>query len=176
MTTWRQQSELAGLFHPEFPDDLQVVVHDGEPRRSQRPPEACWVRVTGIAGTLNAPIATASQSPPFKRAETRTLSRTIFQGVLLNTPHGLTTIRQGAPLLFVRAAGVPHPLQVSDLYLRERVSWGFVPCDKCGADETFDPVSVMAKTRFPTAPAGAVPLMFSAFCLCGGTMTIGAVE
>lgn len=176
MTTWRQHPELAGLFHPEFPDDLQVLVHDGEPRRSQRPPEACWVRVTGIAGTLVSPIAAASQNPPFKRAETRTLSRAIFQGTLLNAPRGLATIRQGGSLLFVRGAGIPHPVQVSDGYLRERVSWGIVPCDACGADETFDPVSVMAKTRFPTAPAGSVPMMFSAFCLCGGRMTIGAVQ
>jgi hypothetical protein len=29
---WRDDPLLKGRFHPDFPDDLQVVVHDGGPR------------------------------------------------------------------------------------------------------------------------------------------------
>jgi hypothetical protein len=34
----------------------------------------------------------------------------------------------------------------------------------------------MAKTRFPDAPGGAVPIAFSAFCVCGGTMMLTLLE
>src|SRR5215471_14876033 len=31
---WREHPLLKSRFHPEFPDDLQVIVHDGGPRLS----------------------------------------------------------------------------------------------------------------------------------------------
>lgn len=49
-------------------------------------------------------------------------------------------------------------------------------CDRCGADQTLDPPTSMARTRFPDAPAGSAPLAFSALCPCGGTMLLALVE
>jgi hypothetical protein len=66
-TPWRGDPDLVGRFHPEYPDNLQVVVHDGEPRRTGRGTEACWVRVTGVHGTLLCPIAAPDSSPPQTR-------------------------------------------------------------------------------------------------------------
>jgi hypothetical protein len=45
---WRKHPALQKRFHPEHADDLQVIVHDGGPRISDRKPELVWVtlRVT----------------------------------------------------------------------------------------------------------------------------------
>ena len=44
---WRSHPKLRGRFHPESPDDVQVLVHDGGPRITDRLPETVWVTVTG---------------------------------------------------------------------------------------------------------------------------------
>ncbi len=33
-TPWRTDPALVDKLHPWYPDDLQVLVHDGEPRRT----------------------------------------------------------------------------------------------------------------------------------------------
>lgn len=43
---WRTDPALSGRFHPDYPDDLQVIVHDGGPRFTEKPPELIWVTVT----------------------------------------------------------------------------------------------------------------------------------
>ena len=172
MTTWRQDPQLEGRFHPQYPDDLQVMVHDGEPRRTQARPEACWVRITGIAGTLHMPIAPADAKPPVAQNAVRWEQRTVYSGTLLNAPHQLTTVRQNDTLAFVYAPGLPHPVLVTHAYGAERSRWCITPCNACGADQTLDPMTTMAKTRFPDAPAGSTPVAFSAFCGCGGTMLL----
>jgi hypothetical protein len=61
---WRADPNLAGQFHAEYPDDLQVLVHDGELRRTKIVPEACWVRVQGVHGLLRMPVAPGDAEPP----------------------------------------------------------------------------------------------------------------
>jgi hypothetical protein len=140
---WRTDPGLRGRFHPQYPDDLQVLVHDGEPRRSGKRTEVCWVRV--VAGDGG-----------------------VYEGELLNQPHGLATVKQGERIRFLSGAGGKHPLYVTAEYLAERDSWEIQPCPNCGLRETLDPPTVMAKTRFPDALADAVPVMFTAHCaLCG---------
>ncbi len=39
---WRSDPLLEGRFHPEYPDDLQVIVHDGGPRLTKNAPELMW--------------------------------------------------------------------------------------------------------------------------------------
>ena len=46
---WRTDPLLAGRFHQNYPDDLQVVVHDGGPRLSVIGPELMWVRLHEVA-------------------------------------------------------------------------------------------------------------------------------
>lgn len=139
---WRTDPGLRGRFHPQYPDDLQVLVHDGEPRRSGKRTEVCWVRiVAGVGG--------------------------VYEGDLLNQPHALATVKQGQRIRFLSGAGGKHPLYVTPEYLAERDSWEIQPCPNCGLHETLDPPTVMAKTRFPES-GDAVPVMFTAHCaLCG---------
>lgn len=173
MTSWRNDPDLAGKLLPQHPDDLQVLVHDGEPRRTQRNPEACWVKITGTAGTLRSPVTTGGGPPgPPTPDRVRWLERTIYTGQLLNQPHQLASVAQGATVRFVHAPGIPHPLLVTQAYEAERGRWAVTPCDRCGADQMLDPPSVMARTRFPDAPPGAEPVAFTAFCPCGGTMML----
>ncbi|MCB9754905.1 MAG: hypothetical protein H6713_33635 [Myxococcales bacterium] len=173
---WRVDRDLAGRFHPQYPDDLQIVVHDGEPRRTGRGPESCWVHTTDVYGALSIPYVAADAQPPFAPATARWRERVVYRGTLLNTPHQLTSVAQGDSVLYLHASGLPQPLMVTEAYLRERGQWSYTPCDRCGADQSLDPPSVMQRTRFPSAPAGAVMLSFSAFCPCGGTMVLGAMQ
>jgi hypothetical protein len=148
---WRDNPTLAGRFHPEYPDDLQVLVHDGGPRLTTTRPEVVWVRANGGAGD-------------------------VFTGRLLNQPHQLTTVKEGDEIRFV-ANGGEHPLMVTDKYLAERANWDVTPCNKCGLGELFDAPSDLVRVVFPDAPAGADAVMqaFTAFCgACGGILLVKA--
>jgi len=173
---WRHDPTLAGQLHPQHPDDLQVIVHDGEPRRTRRAPEACWVTVQRVHGVLRSPVMLANAKPPLRAAAVTWVERTVYAGKLLNAPHQLTSVRQNDTLLLVYTPGLPHPLHVTDAYLAERSQWAFAPCDKCGTDQALDPPTVMARTRFPDTSEDEVPVMFSAFCPCQGTMMLAAIE
>lgn len=170
---WHADPALAGHFHPEHPSDLQVLVHDGEPRRTGRGPEGCWVTVRAVHGALQIPVAPPGAQPPLTRAAVSFVARPVYAGTLLNAPHQLTTARQGDTLLFVTSPGIPHPVRVTEQYIAERSDWTITPCNQCGADQALDPPSIMAQTRFPGAPG--VPVAFSAFCPCGGTMLLGYI-
>ncbi len=175
-TRWRDDPDLAGRFHPNHPDDLQVVVHDGEPRRTKHALEACWVRATHVHGTMRCPIAPENARPPLDATCVEQRERTVYAGTLVNQPHGLTTVREGDTIRFVHVPGIPHPLMVTEAYLQERQQWAFTPCSGCGADQGLDPPTVMARTRFPDAPPGSAPIAFTAICSCGGTMVLATVE
>lgn len=176
MTTWRADPSLQGKFHPQYADDIEVIVHDGEPRRTKRTPEGCWVRVNAQAGALRIPQAPPGTQPPVPAASVQWSERPIYSGTLLNKPHGLTTVREGSTVQFVFAPGLPHPLMITPEYQRERPGWLFVPCNGCGADQGLDPPTTMARTRFPDAPGGSIPIAFTAFCPCGGTMMLTMLD
>jgi hypothetical protein len=145
---WRNDPALQGRFHPEHPDDLQVIVHDGGPRFTKLPPELMWVRVTAAR-----PGA--------------------YIGTLLNPPHGLTSVREGGEVLFICPPGSQHPFRTSEKYLAERPDWDVAPCNKCGFPELFDAPSDLARRVFPDLPPGQVPEMMTAFCpMCGGVQVL----
>lgn len=149
---WRDSPQLKGRFLLDYPDDLQVIVHDGGPRLSQNPAEVVWVRVTGQSGDT-------------------------FRGHVLNQPNNLRGIRQGAEIRFVVADGAEFPVLVTDKYLRERGRWVIHACDKCGFAELFDAPSDLIRVVFPNQPAGAETDMFTAFCpLCGGVQVLEAAD
>jgi hypothetical protein len=142
--TWRTHPKLQGRFHPEFPDDLQVIVHDGGPRLAKAAPEVAWVRVT--------------------EAE-----RDLFTGTLLNQPVGLRSVSAGSSLRFLMDEGRGHPLMVTEKYLLERPDWDITPCTQCGAAELLDAPSDLMRLVLPgRLGPGAVAGWFSAFCTCGG--------
>jgi hypothetical protein len=149
---WRTHPKLKGRFHPEHPDDLQVIVHDGGPRTTERAPESVWVTVTGCDGD-------------------------VFMGQVLNQPTQLRTIQQHQQVRFIMPAGSDHPVLVTEKYLQERPSWRVHPCQKCGFSELFDAPSDLMRVVFPGIPEGAVMDTFTSFCpLCRGVQVIESVQ
>jgi hypothetical protein len=148
MNEWRKHPKLKGKFHPEYPDDVQVLVHDGGPRLTTHRPEGVWVRVTACAGS-------------------------VFTGTVLNQPHQLTSVREGSTIKFIAPEGGQHPLMVTEKYLCERPNWIIHPCQKCGLTELFDPPSDLMRVVFPNVPEGSIMEMFTAFCgACGGVQVV----
>jgi hypothetical protein len=145
---WRTHPKLEGRFLPEHPDDLQVIVHDGGPRITNRLPEAVWVTVTSCDHDL-------------------------FVGRVLNQPSQLRTVQQGQEIRFIMPEGSEHPILVTDKYWREKASWTIHPCQKCGLVDLFDAPSDLMRAVFPNLPEGAVVEGFTSFCpLCGGVQTL----
>src|SRR5512142_1187570 len=95
-TSWRTDPSLAGRFHQDYPDDLQVLVHDGGPRFTRLPPEMMWVHVTEKQGLA-------------------------YAGTLLNVPHQLQSVRKDDKILFLppKDAKFP-PIYTTAAYLAER--------------------------------------------------------
>lgn len=146
---WRTHPRLRGRFQPDFPDDLQVLVHDGGPRITLRQPELVWVRVTG-----------GGESD-------------VFTGLVLNQPQQLSSVKKGQQIRFMVPSGGEYPILIREKYLVERPLWTIHPCQKCGFSEMFDPPSDLIQFAFPKLQAGAVVDIFTATCpLCGGIQTL----
>jgi hypothetical protein len=139
---------LKGKFHPEYPDDVQVLVHDGGPRLTDHRPELVWVRVTACTGS-------------------------VFEGTVLNQPKQLTSIQEGSVITFLVPDDGQHPLMVTEKYLQERPDWIVYPCERCGLTELFDAPSDLMRVVFPDMPEGSIMEMFTAFCgACGGVQVV----
>lgn len=150
--SWRDHPKLKHRFHPDAPDDVQVLVHDGGPRLSDRRPESVWVTVTGVD------------------------SSDVFTGRLLNQPHGLESIAQGSEIKFVAPSG-EHLLMVTEKYISERRHWIIEPCNNCGLDELFDAPSDLIRVIFPDTAEDDTVEMFSSFCgVCGGIQVLQHVD
>ena len=145
---WRTDEALAGKFHPDYPDDIQVIVHDGGPRLTEKQPELMWVRVTGKHGNA-------------------------YRGKLLNQPHQLASLKQDDSVLFLVANAKNEPFMVTDKYLQERAEWHIGPCNKCGMPELFDAPSDLQAAVFPDVPPDSTIETFTSFCpLCGGVQVV----
>jgi hypothetical protein len=166
-TPWRHDPALARALHPDHPDDLQVIVHDGEPPPHPAPPGGL-LGARDRASRHAHPAARQQPAKPVTSADAEWHVHPVYRGVLLNQPHHLLSCRAGDTILFLTAPGLPHPLSVTEHYLAERQRWAIVPCNACGADQTLDPPTVTAALRFPGTPAGSAPVAFTAFCPCGG--------
>jgi hypothetical protein len=139
MHEWRDHQKLKDKFHPEYPDDVQVLVHDGGPRLTHHCPELVWVRVTACAGSR-------------------------FEGTVLNQPQQLNSIQEGSSITFLVPEGGRHPLMVTARYLEERPDWIVHPCRQCGLTELFDAPSDLMRVVFPNVPEGGFTEMFTAIC------------
>lgn len=147
---WRNDPALIGMFHPEYPDDLQVMVHEGGPRLTKARPELIWVHVTG------------------KHAGA-------YEGILLNQPHQLETLKLNDRILFLPANTGNKPFRVTEKYLNERKGWHLKPCDKCGMPEQFDAPSELQAKIFPDILVDANLEKFTTFCpVCGGVQVVSS--
>jgi hypothetical protein len=148
---WQDHPRLKERFHPSAPDDLQVFVHDGGPRLTDRKPELVWVRVTGGEGN-------------------------VFRGRVLNQPQQLVTVSEGSEIQFIAPESGEHPLLVTEKYLRERPDWIIQPCNRCGLSELFDAPSDLIRVVFPQITTFS-SMKFTAFCgACGGTLVVSQAQ
>lgn len=140
---WKEHPKLRNHIRSEFPDDLQVIVHDGGPYRSDRRPELVWVRVTACENQ-------------------------IFSGVVLNKPAQLRGVAEGSNILFIAPEGGAFPLQVTRKYLQERSTWRLLmPCKECGSTELFDPPSELLAFSSPAITAEQLSHAFTFTTRCG---------
>lgn len=168
---WREHAMLKGRFLPDYPDDLQVIIHDGGPQITRNEPEVVWVTVTGSDGNL-------------------------FWGRVHNQPDNLETVRRGDEIKFVmpendapqdlleRAArrlglhqsprtGWLAPILVTDKYLSERNVWVIHPCRQCGLSELFDAPSDLLRVLSLHSPPDVGGSRFTVPCpQCGGRLCI----
>lgn len=141
---WRKHPALQKRFHSDHPDDLQVIVHDGAPRISDRKPELVWVTVIASNGD-------------------------IFTGKVLNRPSQLLTVSQDDEIVFIVPKDGHPPILAAEKYLRERPDWIIHPCEKCGLSELFEAPSQLMRVTFPDLPDGFIMESFTTICgMCGG--------
>jgi len=145
---WRDHPSLKKYINKDYPDDIQVLVHDGGFRFTDKPPELVWVKVAD------------SQDD-------------IFTGRILNQPFGLKSVRQGSEIKFFVPQGSQYPILVTQKYLNERGDWIIEPCNKCGLSEFFDAPSDLAKLSTSSSPDVKQVLAFTTRCpIDGGVMVV----
>lgn len=110
--------------------DLQVIIHEGGPRVTQKYPEAVWVSITACENN-------------------------VFQGRVLNVPSQLDSIKQNDIISFLANTGGQYAVMTTAKYLRERPQWKIHPCSKCGFSELFDAPSDLVRATFPSLPDDA---------------------
>jgi hypothetical protein len=140
---WRYHPTLVGRFHPDCPDDIQAVVHDGGPRFTDRTPEIVWVRITGMSQQPFGPVFTAR---------------------VLNQPHNLQTVAQDQTVQLLAPDEFTLLVMATDRYLADRAEWSISYCPSCGLSELFDAPSELQRKIFPQVPADAVMETFTTFC------------
>ncbi len=94
--SWRNNPSLNAKFHEEYPDDILVIVHEGDVRITKRQLELIWVKVTGH-------------------------SKSYFEGILLNQPQQLSTLNIHSKIIFKIETGGKHPVRVLPEYIKDRL-------------------------------------------------------
>ncbi len=142
---WRDNPKLKMRFHSsEFPDDIQVVIHDGGRRLTDIAPECVWVRIAGCTDG-------------------------IYNGSIINTPYQLKSVMQGSKILFVEpSSDNTFPLMVTEKYLSEKPDWIIAPCQKCGSQEILDAPSELIEILFQSSPTDEAIETFTTFCVFDG--------
>ena len=135
MSIWHDDADLQGRFHPQYPNDLQLLVHEGSFRFTDTKPEAMWAH---IVARLEWTHETGEKGY-------------VYRPVLLNKPHQLKTIKQNDEILFVAKQSYKLPVRVTHEYIMQRAFYEISPCNKCGLPEVFDPIQDLWNKSFPNA-------------------------
>jgi hypothetical protein len=156
---WREDPDFVGRFHPEYPDDLQVVVHEGSWRFTKIQPELMWA-------TLTSRLEWTHQDGKVGY---------VYKGVLINQPHQLTTLKLGDEILLRARKGYPYAVRMTHQTAMELDYAEITPCTKCGLPFMFDPPTAFIKSTYSgmidqlinEAPAGG-GFVSTHFCpVCG---------
>lgn len=142
---WRKDPLLAGRFHPQHPNDLQVSFF----LPAHRQVEQMWVRLDREVPSLGA-----------------------WGGTLLNTSHLDPTLTQGTRVDVRGAKGAKAPLWVSAVMAKNLERWDAV-CSACGFDLVLEPVEALLARQFPGMPEGSVMEVFTTRCaMCNQTQSV----
>lgn len=167
MEPWRSDPNLKRHFHPQYPDDIQLLVHEGSFRFTSAKPERMWATV------LEGIEITDLEGKPIRA----------YKAKLINQPFNLKTLQMGSEILFVPSTTFQLPIRVTQEYLNDRKTFDIKPCDRCGLSELFDPVQQLIALTFPDMkthveehPEHAQGIMFSSICpFCGGVMLVSHI-
>ena len=163
MASWHNDTALKGRFHPDYPDDMQVLIHEGSHRFTKTKPELMWVKIT--------------EHREFTCVDGSAIIA--YKATLLNQPQNLSTIAIGHEILFVAHEDFRYAIRVTDDYLADRVKYTITPCSKCGLPELFDPVVKLYAKSFPGLAdrTNSVIANFTSYCpLCGGVIVVSNRE
>ncbi len=142
---WRKDPLLAGRFHPQHPNDLQVSFF----LPAHRQVEQMWVRLDGEVPALHA-----------------------WGGTLLNTSHLDPALTQGTRVAVRGAKGAEAPLWVSEVMAKNLERWD-ATCSACGFDLVLEPVEALLARQFPGLPEGSVMEAFTTRCaMCNQTQSV----
>ena len=148
MNDFKNHPKLRKYHSTDHPGDLQVLIHNGGPRLTDRKPELIWVKVISEDDA-------------------------IFEGLILNEPKQLNGIKCGDTIHFLIPDGGRYPLMITEKYIKERSDWIIQPCDNCGLTELFDAPSDLNRVVFPDNPEGAIIAMSTVICgACGGSQVM----
>lgn len=159
MAVWHTDPAMAGRFHPDHPDDVQVLLHEGSFRFTPARPEVMWARLIGRA-------TIAGQGGRRMGA---------YRMELLSQPLELQTLAAHDHILAVCNSSYPYVIRVSETYLTERTDYEVWPCNQCGLPELFDNISALTAYAMGGSVAVAEQrvMMFTSACpLCGGTLVV----
>jgi hypothetical protein len=149
MPPWRTDPLLAGQFHPECPDDIEVTFV----LLSHQVLEKMWVRLDKVA-------------PPMG-----------YVGKLLNSSRHAAPLATGATVMVHPSRSHPPALWVPDAATAQNLRDYSTVCEGCGFDLLLIPMAELVHMQFPTAPPGAVLAQMTTRCvLCRGTMHCKRLE
>ena len=162
MAVWHRDPAFEGKFHPQYPDDVQVIVHEGSFRFTETKPELMWAKIL----------------EPYEVTDINGGTIRAYKAQLLNQPFNLKTIKMGSEILFIAPLRYRHPIRVTEQYLADRREYDIEPCNRCGLNELFDPISQIIEKVFPQMKEAlekehqALP-MFTSLCpVCGGVLIV----
>jgi hypothetical protein len=140
-----------GRIHPELPDVIQVIVHDGVIGESDRRPILSWVRVTEC-------------------------DEAVLSGTVISKDIHLRETKEGSHILFIVPDEGAYLLQITRRYILDRSLWRLLmPCKTCGLTELFNSPFELVGLSFPCLSPDELRqgFIFTTRCgWCGGGMVI----
>jgi hypothetical protein len=139
---WRTDSALAGQFHPDAPDDLQVEFHGASGG------DIMWVRTTGVDVAVSGYI-----------------------GTLLNSPKNVHGVKVNDVVTYRAALGAIHPIWVSPAVRANLEEWE-TSCASCGFDLLLGAASDVIARQFSNSHVGEMVSFTTRCPMCNGSMLV----
>lgn len=125
---WRMDPELAAWCHINYPDDCQVLIHNGaSPTFGDTDREIVWATINDRQGD-------------------------IFSATVINDPQHVQSIRQGHTIQFAKTGGNHPPALLTGELVRDLPRLDVKPCQKCRNRLVFDSIAKLAPDEVEAYP------------------------